>query len=199
MGKRWAMVIDVRRCLGCQACAVACKAENDVPLGVFRSWVKVVEKGEYPNVTKSFLPLTCNNCENPICLTNCPVNATYQRDDGIVMIDPHRCIACKYCIASCPYGVRYVNPLKRYVEKCSFCAHRVDAGLVPACVESCVGHARVFGDINDPKSEVSMLLATNAVQTLKPEMGTNPRVFYIGADLEATSPMKGAATEEHGS
>lgn len=190
------MVIDLRRCIGCHSCSVACKAENDVPLGVFRSWVKVVLKGRYPNVSKAFLPSLCNNCEDPICLKNCPVEATYQREDGIVMVDPHRCIGCKYCMASCPYDVRYVNPLKRIVQKCTFCHHRVDTGLLPACVETCLGRARIFGDLNDPNSEISQVLGSNPVQVLKPEMGTDPRVYYIMPDLDAMNPMKGHAEEE---
>jgi tetrathionate reductase subunit B len=123
------------------------------------------------------------------------VEATWQREDGIVMVNPHRCIGCKYCMASCPYDVRHVNPLKRIVQKCTFCDHRVDAGLLPACVETCLGRARIFGDMNDPASEVAQMLATNAVHVLKPEMGTDPRVFYVGGDLDAMDPMKG--TEGH--
>jgi len=181
-GKRYAMLIDLRRCLGCHSCAVACKSENDVRLGVFRTWVKIVEKGSYPNVRRVFVPSLCNNCERPVCVTVCPVKATYQRPDGIVMIDEHRCIGCKYCIAACPYDVRHVNPVKKIVQKCYWCFHRVDAGLVPACVNTCPGEARVFGDVNDPDSEISRLIATNPVQVLKPEKGTEPRVYYIGLD-----------------
>jgi len=185
------MVIDLRKCVGCHSCSVACKSENDVPPSVFRSWVKVIEKGKYPNVSKSFLPCLCNNCENPICVRNCPVGASYKREDGIVLVDPHRCIGCKYCMASCPYDVRHVNPIRRIVQKCYFCHHRVDAGLLPACVETCIGRARVFGDMNDPNSDVAKLLATEPVAVLKPEMATEPRVFYIGADIDAMDPMKG--------
>ncbi|MBI5376195.1 MAG: 4Fe-4S dicluster domain-containing protein [Candidatus Schekmanbacteria bacterium] len=188
---RYAMVIDLRRCIGCHSCSVACKSENDVPLSVFRSWVKIIEKGQYPNVSRSFLPSLCNNCEKPICVQNCPTQASYQREDGIVMVDPHRCIACKYCIASCPYDVRFVNPIKRIVQKCYFCEHRVDQGIAPACVVTCLGHARIFGNIKDPDSEISKLLATNPVQVLKPDMATKPHVFYIAADLEVMDPMKG--------
>lgn len=186
---RYGMVIDLRKCMGCNTCSVSCKVENDVPPGVFRSWVKVVEKGTYPNVRRSFLPILCNNCENPICLQNCPVNATWQREDGIVIVDPHRCIGCKYCIASCPYNVRHINPIRKIVQKCTFCHHRVDAGLQPACVESCPPGARIFGDLNDPDSEISKLLVENATQVLKPEMGTDPRVFYIAADKAAMDPF----------
>jgi len=179
------MVVDLRRCIGCHACAVACKAELAVPLGVWRCWVKQVEKGRFPNVTRSFLPSACNNCEKPICIRNCPTQATYRRQDGIVMVDPHRCIGCKYCIASCPYGVRYLSPTKHIVQKCQWCHHRLDVGLEPACVNACPTRALVFGDVNDPESEVARLLGLNAVQVLKPDRDTLPHVFYIGADAVA--------------
>lgn len=185
--KRYGMVIDMRRCIGCQACSVACKAEMSVPLEVFATWVKIVEKGRYPDAQRFYLPRVCNNCENAICARNCPTKASYKRDDGIVMIDEHRCIGCKYCIASCPYDVRYINPLKNIVQKCYWCQHRLDAGLMPACVEGCPTRAMIFGDINDPKSEVSRVLATNATQVLKEDMQTEPFVFYIGADQTAMS------------
>ena len=188
--KRLAMLIDMRRCIGCHSCSVACKIENEVPPGVFASWVKIIEKGAYPNVGVSFLPSLCNNCVKPICLTNCPVIATWQREDGIVVVDPHRCVGCKYCMASCPYDVRFINPIKRIVQKCSFCAHRVDAGLEPACVSTCLGRARIFGDINDYRSEIHQIMSRNSVQVLKSEMGTGPQVYYINADLDAMDPMK---------
>jgi tetrathionate reductase subunit B len=188
---RYAMLIDLRRCVGCQSCSVACKSENEVPLGKFRTWVKVIEKGRYPDVSRQFVPMMCNQCEKPICNRNCPVKATYVRPDGIVEINPHRCIGCMYCMASCPYDVRYINPLRKIVRKCNWCAHRLDAGLLPACVETCLGRALIFGDINDPDSEISQLLATNAVTTLKPGLGTEPHCFYIGADSDAMDPAKG--------
>ncbi len=196
MGTRWAMVVDLRRCIGCHACQVACKAELGTPLGVYRSWVKVVQKGRYPNVSLSFLPSLCNNCENPICVRNCPTQATYRREDGIVMQDPHRCIGCKYCIASCPYDVRYLDPLKGVVQKCTWCHHRVDVGLEPACVNACPTRALIFGDMNDPESEISKVLASNAVQVLKPERDTLPHVFYIGADAVAMRTYGGAEERE---
>ncbi len=183
--KRLAVLIDLRKCIGCNACTLACKSENDVPLGVWRSWVKKVEKGRYPHSKEFFLPILCNNCENPICVTVCPVNAGIIRPDGIVYIDPHRCIGCRYCMASCPYGVRYIHPTRKIAEKCYWCHHRVDAGLEPACVEACPTDAILFGDLNDPESKISKAVAENAVQVIKPESGTNPHVFYIGLDIES--------------
>ena len=182
---RYGMVIDLRKCLGCHTCSVACKQENAVPLGVWRSWVKQVEKGRYPYVRKSFLPMLCNNCENPICVTVCPVKASYRRRDGIVLVDPHRCIGCRYCMAVCPYDARYVNPRVNIVEKCYWCDHRVDQGLKPACVRSCSTQARIFGDLNDPGSEIGRLLVSSPAQVIKPEMGTYPKVFYVEANLDA--------------
>lgn len=190
--KRYAMLIDLRRCIGCHTCSVTCKSINNVPLGVWRSWVKQIEKGTYPQVTKSFLPLLCNQCENPVCVTVCPTKASYRREDGIVLIDPHRCIGCRYCMAACPYDVRYVNPLKRIVQKCDFCVHRIDAGIPPACVEACPVNARIFGDLNDPNSDIAKLIATNPVNVLKPEMATKPHIFYIGADMEVMEAKGGA-------
>ncbi|MEK6775513.1 MAG: 4Fe-4S dicluster domain-containing protein [bacterium] len=188
---RYAMVIDLRHCVGCHSCSVACKSENEVPLGKFRSWVKVIEKGRYPDVSRQFLPSLCNNCANPICNRNCPVRATYIRPDGIVGVNQHRCIGCMYCMASCPYDVRYINPLRKIVQKCFFCDHRVDKGLEPACVETCLGKARIFGDINDPNSEIAQVMSTNPVVTLKPDLGTEPHVFYIAADYDAMDPTSG--------
>lgn len=192
---RYAMVIDLRRCIGCHSCSVACKAENAVPLGVWQSWVKQIEKGRYPYVRKFFLPTLCNNCGSPICLQNCPTKATYQREDGIVMVDEHRCIGCKYCIASCPYDVRYVNPIKRIVQKCSWCHHRLDAGLEPACVNTCPVRARIFGNLRDPTSEVARVISENPVQVLKQNMATFPQVYYIGADRAVMDPFKGTKHE----
>lgn len=193
---RYGMVVDLRRCTGCQACQVACKVELGVPLGVFRNWVKQVEKGRYPNVRRAFLPSMCNQCENPICLQNCPTKATYQLDNGIVVVDEHRCIGCKYCIASCPYNVRHVNPLKKIVQKCEFCRHRVEVGLEPACVNACPTGALVFGDLHDPNSQISRLLAIHPVTVLKPDRATFPQVYYIGADKYAMD-ARGTDEEEN--
>jgi tetrathionate reductase subunit B len=179
----YAMVIDVRKCIGCQACTIACKTEFEVPLGKHRSWVESVEKGTYPDVSRSFLPRLCNQCSQPDCVDVCPTGATYKREeDGIVVVDEDTCIGCKYCMQACPYDVRFINPRTGTADKCDFCLHRVEQGLVPSCVNTCQGNARVFGDLNDPESEVSKLIAKNPVTVLRPEMGTEPNVFYIGAD-----------------
>lgn len=181
--KRYGMVIDARRCYGVHACSVACKAEFDVPLGHNRSWVEYIEKGTYPNVSRSFLPRLCNHCSKPNCVSVCPTGATWQREeDGIVVIDPDICIGCKYCVLACPYDMRFPNPVTGAADKCDFCIHRVSQGLEPACVEACPSRARIFGDLNDPESEISRLIASHPVTVLRPEKGTEPNVFYIGAD-----------------
>jgi tetrathionate reductase subunit B len=180
---QYGMVIDVRRCIGCHACTVACKSEFDVPLGVNRSWVEYVEKGVYPNVGRSFLPRLCNHCSEPPCVGVCPTNATWKRDqDGIVVIDSGLCIGCKYCIQACPYDARFLNPVTKVADKCDFCIHRVSQGLVPSCVNTCVGGARIFGDLGDPDSDISKVVASNRISVLRGEMGTFPNVYYIGAD-----------------
>ena len=181
--KQYGMLIDTRKCIGCHTCSVACKSEFDVPLGVTRSWVEYTEKGIYPNVSRNFLPRLCNHCRHPQCVDVCPTGATYKRpQDGIVVVDSGLCIGCKYCVQACPYDARFLNPVTGFADKCDFCIHRVSNGLVPSCVNSCVGGARIFGDISDPTSEISRLLATNPTTVLRPGKGTEPNVYYIGAD-----------------
>lgn len=189
-GPRYGMVIDLRRCFGCHACSIACKAEQDVPLGFFKSWVMVSEKGRYPDAKRNFLPVLCNHCDSPPCVAACPTQATKLRRDGIVDLDEEVCMGCKYCIQACPYGVRYIDPGARTVRKCDFCLHRVQQGMLPSCVNTCNARARVFGDLNEPGSAVSRLIASETVAVLRPTMNTDPRVFYIGLDPDAYTPVK---------
>lgn len=194
VGKRWAMVIDLRKCVGCQACTAACKAENQVPEAKFRTWVPEFELGNYPAVRKAFLPQLCNHCQKPACSAVCPTGATFQRRDGMVMVDSEVCWGCGYCLNACPYDKRYFNPQTAVADKCTFCAHRVDAGLLPACVESCVGGARVFGDLQDRHSEIARLLRSFPTSILEPSRGTRPRIYYIGLAGELQANPSGPAT-----
>jgi tetrathionate reductase subunit B len=192
--KRYAMVIDLNRCIGCDTCAVACKMENDVPLGVWRIWVNQKEMGTYPHVRRAYLPVLCNHCENPICVYPCPVKATYRRkEDGIVVVDSHLCVGCKICIVACPYQMRYLDPIKRVAQKCNFCVHRIEAGLRPACVEACPTTAMVFGDLNDKNGPFVRLLAERPAQRLKMSYGTYPQVYYIGKDVSLIPFEKGGS------
>jgi tetrathionate reductase subunit B len=145
--------------------------------------VEYVEKGDYPNVSRNFLPRLCNHCRHPACVDVCPTGATWKREeDGIVVVDPDICIGCKYCMQACPYDARFINPETGAADKCDFCLHRVSQGVAPACVNTCQGRARIFGDVNDPQSEVAQLIANNPVTVLRPGKGTEPMVFYIAAD-----------------
>lgn len=183
--KRYGMLIDMRRCIGCQACSIACKSENEVPLGIFWSGVKYVERGKYPNVRRYMLPWLCNHCENPPCLPSCPENAIFKRKDGIVLVDHKKCKNIQACILACPYSRISTHPITEKAVKCTFCPHRVDAGVVPSCVNTCQGRARIFGDLNDPTSEIARLVALSPVQVLKPEEGTGASVYYIAPDSTA--------------
>lgn len=210
--RRWGMVIDLRKCVGCSSCTVACKAENKLPPGVVYRPVMVNEVGTFPNVSMQFTPRPCMQCDNPPCVPVCPVGATYKRPDGIVAIDYDVCIGCRYCITACPYqartfdwGLYYTSdtpqlesyetvPSFEYGEewprggsdspignarKCHFCVHRLKAGMLPACVTTCIGRATYFGDLNDPQSLVSELVASPNVMRLKEELGTKPKVYYL--------------------
>ena len=181
--KRWGMIIDQRRCIACHSCTIACKSENNVPLGYWRSWIKGIQKGRFPNVGNFYLRRLCNQCDVPPCVQVCPVQATVKREeDGVVVMYYGKCIGCGMCIAACPYDARFFNPFRSTADKCDFCVSRIDNGLKPACVEACVSRALVFGDLNDPSSEISQKLASVATSVIKPELGTKPKVYYIEAD-----------------
>lgn len=184
----YGFVIDNRKCIGCHACTTACKSENQVPIGVNRTWVKYVEKGRFPDTRRTFQVTRCNHCANPPCVRICPVTAMFQRPDGIVDFDPERCIGCKACLQACPYDAIYIDPDSQTAAKCHYCAHRTEIGLEPACVVVCPEHAIVSGDLDDPDSEIARLVARHPVNVRKPEQGTMPKLFYIDGDELALTP-----------
>jgi len=202
--------------VGCNACTVACKVENNTPPGVTYHVVIEEEIGRYPNVTRRFLPRPCLQCQHPPCVHVCPVNATYKRADGVVVVVYEACIGCRYCLAACPYGARSSDlgqfytvgqtpqvaaydlqpsfeygrewkrdPAHRWASpignarKCTFCLHRLEKGMLPACITTCIGAARYFGDLNDPHSLVTRQAASPQVMRLKEELGTEPSVYYL--------------------
>jgi Fe-S-cluster-containing dehydrogenase component/formate-dependent nitrite reductase membrane component NrfD len=194
---RYGFVIDQRRCIGCHACTVACKEENRVPLGAFRTWVKYVERGVFPNTRRYFSVLRCNHCDAAPCVTICPTVALYRRDDGIVDFDGRRCIGCKSCMQACPYDALYIDPETSTAAKCNYCAHRVEVGLEPACVIVCPERAIIAGDLDDPASQIATIVAREPVQVRKAEQGTRPKVFYLGADAASLTPELQTPSERY--
>ena len=197
---RYCVVIDLKRCIGCYGCLVACKAENFTPPGVF--WARVLkrEDGKYPSVRRLSLPLLCMHCAEPACVDVCPTGASTQREDGIVFIDAEKCFGCRYCMMACPYGSRFFHYRERpyfpagftpyeeigrkkhptgVVEKCNLCLERIEKNLEPACVANCMTKARYFGDLEDPGSEVSRQIRQRHGFQLRPEAGTDPSVYYL--------------------
>ncbi len=191
----YGFLIDQSKCIGCHACSTACKSENQVPVGVNRTWVKYVETGAYPDVRRRFQVTRCNHCANPPCVRICPVTAMYQRADGIVEFDPSICIGCKSCMQACPYDSIYLDPETNTAAKCTFCAHRLDVGLEPACVVVCPEHAILAGDLNDPASEISRKLSTAQATVRKPEQGTGPKLFYINGNDWSLHPTAASAND----
>jgi tetrathionate reductase subunit B len=204
----WAYAVDTTKCIGCGTCVRACRRENDVPAGCHRTWVEryeIDDKGEVhvdvgaddtaafdanaisggAEPTKAFfVPKLCNHCERSVCSQVCPVGASYATPDGVVLVDKERCIGCGYCIQACPYGTRFINPRTHTADKCTFCYHRITKGLKPACVHVCPVGARMFGNLKDHRSELREILRQRRYSLLKPEMGTRPKCYYIGLDLE---------------
>ncbi len=198
-----AMIIDKRRCYGCQGCTVGCKQANATPPGTFYTRVLTEEHGKFPNSRLGYMPLICNHCDNAPCVEVCPTGASKKLADGTVQVTQSECIGCKSCMDACPYGARFYNdpekpvsywegkPMSEYekarsgehkletVDKCTFCAPRRKAGIPPACVETCPAVARTFGDIEDPNSEISKLFKKYKPKAYRPEEGTVPSVFYI--------------------
>jgi phenylacetyl-CoA:acceptor oxidoreductase subunit 1 len=211
MSKRYAMAIDLRRCVGCQTCTAACKSANATPPGVQWRRVLDIENGKFPDVSRTFLPVACMHCADPPCMHVCPTTATKQREDGLVTIDYDLCIGCSNCIMACPYDARSIEYTPRYAygeamqsetarfdperlsvaTKCTFCKERIDLAAVtgqtpgidpevtPACVNSCISGAMHFGDVNDPHSNISTLLADTRHFRMHEELGTDPSVYYI--------------------
>jgi Fe-S-cluster-containing dehydrogenase component/formate-dependent nitrite reductase membrane component NrfD len=185
---KYAFVIDQRKCIGCHACTVACKAEHDVPIGVYRTWVKYIEKGEFPNSRRYFLVNRCNHCDDAPCVAICPTKALFKREDGIVDFDSSRCIGCKSCMQACPYDALYIDPYSHTAAKCNYCAHRTELGIEPACVVVCPEQAIIAGDLHNPNTEIARIVAREPVRTRKPEQGTGPNVYYLGAEEAAINP-----------
>ena len=178
--KRYAMVVEVKKCFNCKGCVVACRAENVVPLPISRNRIEESGvRGIYPRLGMTFEPAACNHCGQPPCERVCPTKATYQTREGVVLVDNARCVGCRYCILACPYEARTVNEQDKRIEKCTFCLHRLEEGRTPACVETCMGGARHFGDVADSDSEVSRLLAEYDSYVKKKEAGTEPKLHYV--------------------
>lgn len=186
---KWAKVIDQTKCVGCHACTTACKSENQVPVGVTRTYVKSVDIGFFPQARRSFQVTRCNQCEDAPCVTACPTTAMFRRPDGIVDFDKSACIGCKACIAACPYDAIFINPEDHSAEKCNFCAHRLDVGLEPACVVVCPVEAIMVGDLNDPTSRVAQIVDRQPVAVRRPEKATRPKLFYRGAHEATLDPL----------
>jgi len=193
----YGFIIDNRKCIGCHACTVACKAEHNVPLGVNRTWVKYIEKGKYPHTRRLFTVTRCNHCADAPCVEICPVSALYTRPDGIVDFNNDRCIGCKACTQACPYDALYIDPELHTAAKCNYCTHRVETGLEPACVIVCPVHAIISGDIDDSTTEIAQLLASEPVQVRKPEKNTRPKLFYIGGDETALTPSLAPSNSDY--
>lgn len=186
---RWAKVVDQGSCIGCHACTTACKSENEVPVGVTRTFVKYVEVGTFPTARRNYQVTRCNQCADAPCVAACPTKAMHVRPDGIVDFEKDVCIGCKACIAACPYDAIFINPEDHSAEKCNFCAHRLDVGLEPACVVVCPTQAILIGDLNDPSSRVAEIAHREPVAVRRPEKDTQPKLFYRHGSQATLDPL----------
>ena len=207
--QQFVFIVDITRCIGCGSCCVADKAEYQVPDGLYRTWVEryiiddhdnvyvdspnggldgyTEERTDIQNPVRDtfFVPKLCNMCAEPSCVQVCPVGATFKTPDNFILIDSKRCVGCGYCIQACPYSVRFLNPVTKTAEKCTWCYHRVRQGLLPACVYVCPVQARKFGDLNDKNSEVHQLMREpHIISVLKPDMANKPSLHYLGLRRE---------------
>lgn len=175
---RYGMAIDTNKCVGCSDCVVACQTENNVPIGYARDWIVERVDGSFPNLALEIRSERCNHCDDTPCVRTCPTGASHIIQGGIVKVTHEECIGCGACIQSCPYDARYAHP-EGYVDKCTFCDHRIADGQDPACVSVCPTYCMHFGDLDDPNSEVSKKIATRKWKVLAPEVGTKPQIFYL--------------------
>lgn len=178
--KRYAMAVDMRKCVGCNACVIACKEENGLPTDMFRSWVETVTNGTYPDLAMEIRSERCEQCSDAACVSNCPTGASYYADGGVVLVDRSLCTGCKACVAACPYEARTIHP-DGYADKCTFCLHRVKKGLQPACATTCPTRSLTFGDVNDSSSEIARLLRTRQWKQLDTDAGTEPNLYFLEA------------------
>ena len=176
--RRYAMAVDTRRCVGCQSCVLACKAENALPEGSQRSWIRTETTGTYPQLSMTIFSERCMHCSDAPCVSACPTGASHVGTGGTVLVDRDLCTGCKACVASCPYEARSIHP-EGYADKCTFCMHRIERGLDPACATNCPSRAITFGDVNDPESAIAKLLRTRRSKTLRPEAGTEPNLYFL--------------------
>ncbi len=193
---RLGFLLDSDSCIGCHACTVACKSEHDVPLGVNRTWVKYIETGTFPDVARKFSVMRCNQCDDAPCMKICPTSALYRAPNGVVDFQDDNCIGCKSCMNACPYDALYINPETNTAHKCNMCNHRIEVGLEPSCQIVCPTEAIKIGDLDDPTSEISRIIARDDVAVRAPEQNTKPKVYYRGADQASLDPTRTAIAND---